>query len=187
MLTQTVIDIAQFVHLAGFSASVGAVLLVLTRRAREEWWKRERERKIAAAAEPDAPYHNAPVTSPMGLRDSRPTPQRVQAQKAGWRLWPCCWIKRSRKGEEHAGSFLKWAGLVHLVLDLVVSAVRISYICLELEIRFLNYRRLRRHEYVAGLAVETCFLQAIWLLYTHFRIVACVRRREIKVRLPATS
>lgn len=84
-------------------------------------------------------------------------------------------------GPSNQGSFLKAAGLALLVLDLVVSVFRISDICIHLAVHYLRAPWLQQYEYVSGLAVETSFLQALWLLHTHTRIVACVRQRQIKV------
>lgn len=176
MVPQLVVSCIQVVQLFGFVASFGCVMLVLGRRARTEWLKEKRGRKTAAV-EPAPSADNVPVGNRVKEEE------RGQVQQAEWRLWSCLWTNRSRK-QEH-GSFLKSAGEVLLVFDLVVSVVRIASMCLRLQARFFKYRFSDRDEYLSGLAVETAFLQSLWIIYTHFRIMACLRQRETQVRLSA--
>lgn len=174
MVPQVVVSCIQIVQLFGFVASCGAVMLVLGRRARAEWLKEKRGGKIAAV-EPAPAAGNGPVGNRVKEEG------RGEVQQAKWRLWPCLWTNRSRK-QEH-GSFLKSAGEVLLVFDLVVSVVRIASMCMRLQARLFKYRFSERDEYLSGLAVETAFLQSLWIIYTQFRIMACLRQRETQVRL----
>lgn len=85
---------------------------------------------------------------------------------------------------DQGSRFLKSAGLILLLFDLLSGVIRVADMSVKIGQRRGTVSRLRSHEYLAGLAVETAWLQGVWLLYTHFTIIACVRRQQNQVSLP---
>lgn len=105
----------------------------------------------------------------------RGDPTRRAATRERW-LW-------NDEPAQGSSTFLKSAGLVLLLLDLLVCVVRLVV----LGIYILPKRkgviaRLKADEYMAGLAIESAWLQALWILHTHFTIQACIRRRQAQAR-----
>lgn len=106
--------------------------------------------------------------------ETQPVTLGTRERFFAWLRW--LWNDEPAQG---TSTFLKSAGLILLLLDLLVCIVRL----IVLGIYLLSQRQdfwngLKSDRYLAGLAIESAWLQALWILHTHFTIQACIRRRQ---------
>jgi hypothetical protein len=167
-----ILHLTRVVSLVGFYISAVAILLVFSQRARRKCRKQRRSvvhvTKARGSSEEDAA-----ASGPSQVQSVKPQPQDsgagIEAKDANPR----------RKSEPRR--FLKSAGLVLLVLDLVVSVLSITALTIILKQSHNKAELSRSRRHLDGLFVESSWLQAGWLLFTHFRIVACVAQRQTEV------
>lgn len=149
------LPVLESIHLAAYVMSTLCVLLSLNRRAHKLWSRRD--------------------TPAAGAAPSRWVRFKAVLRCLTW----------DAPAPDHQGSrFLKSAGLILLLFDLLSGVIRMVDMTIKTGQRRGSLGRLRSYEYLAGLAVETAWLQGVWLLYTHFTIIACVRRRQNQVKIP---
>lgn len=173
-----VIHLTRVLNLVGFYFSAGAIILVFNQRARRECRKRRLSVIHVINARGSSSGEDAPASDPSQPQPVKPEPQDsgagVEAKDANPR----------RQNEPRR--FLKSAGSVLLVLDLVVAVLGISALTMALDQRHPNDQLSRSRRHLDGLFVESSWLQAGWLLFTHFRIVACVAQRQTEVSSAGT-
>lgn len=155
------------VNLIGFSCSAALAFIVLVHRLRRNLSPRALKRLKVAISPGTEASQDAP-SSPLHIqaRQVVSNVQRVIAQE-------------KQKGPRR--SFLQDAGVVLLALDLLASLMRMWLLLLDPQWPPPHHPH---HALLTGLAVQTCYLQALWLLFTHYIIVACIRRKQTVVTGP---